>query len=326
MPHGPSVEATARAAHDISYAGSARSRAGRAVIRALERATGRAALVARAEGYAEEIAQGADFWEVMLERFGLRLELLPGSAPGLPREGPLIVVANHPFGILDGLAMGALLSRARGPRAEGQQAGRTRSGARFRILANRVFRQAAELDEVILPISFDETPEAARLNIATRQASLAWLGQGGALGIFPGGTVSTAARPFGLPLDPGWRSFTARMVQKSGATVVPVFFEGQNSRLFQLASHVHPTLRMAFLVSEFRRRTDAPVRLCIGRPLARDMLSRYDGDARGLMARLRHETYALSPSPVPPGALGLELEEKHRERWPSASSIQGSAG
>ncbi|MCC6006829.1 MAG: lysophospholipid acyltransferase family protein [Rhodobacteraceae bacterium] len=299
------------AAEDISYAGSARTRAGRAVIRAAERATGRAALLARARGYEDDIASGADFWEVMLERFGLRLELLPGSAPNLPEAGPLIVVANHPFGILDGLAMGALLSRARG---------------RFRILAHRVFCRAAELEETILPVSFDETPDAIRLNIATRRAALGWLGQGGALCIFPGGTVSTAARPFGLPLDPGWRGFTARMVQKSGATVAPVFFEGRNSRLFQIASHLHPTLRMACLIAEFRRRVDTPVRLCIGKPLAREVLSRYDGDARGLMACLRHETYRLSPRPVPPGMLGLELEEKHRVRWPSASSIQGSAG
>jgi putative hemolysin len=86
--------------------------------------------------------------------------------------------------------------------------------------------------------------------------------------------VSTAAKPFGQPMDPGWRSFTAKMVAKSEATVVPVFFEGANSRLFQIASHLHTTLRMALLIKEFRSRIDEPVRVVIGRA---DPAPRIDG-------------------------------------------------
>jgi putative hemolysin len=86
-----------------------------------------------------------------------------------------------------------------------------------------VFRKAEDINRIILPISFDDTKEALALNIQTRKDALRFLSEGGAIGIFPGGTVSTAARPFGRPMDPGWRSFTARMIAKSEATVVPLF-------------------------------------------------------------------------------------------------------
>ena len=182
-----------------------------------------------------EVAEGRDFWQVMVDRYGLSLDITAGSLANIPSEGPLILVANHPYGILDGLMMGHILSEVRGD---------------FRILAHRVFRKAEDLDRVILPISFDDTKEATKLNIETRKTALRYLADGGAIGIFPGGTVSTAPKPFGQAMDPGWRAFTARMIAKSGATVVPVFFEGANSRLFQVASHLHATLRMALLIKE----------------------------------------------------------------------------
>ena len=195
-------------AREISYASSAASRGGRAMIRVMENATGRLALIKRADGYDDEVRLGRDFWQVMVERYGLDLRVVGGSLDLIPREGPLILIANHPYGILDGLMMGHILSLVRGD---------------FRIMAHRVFRKAEDIERVILPISFDETKEALALNIATRKTALSYLGQGGAIGIFPGGTVSTAAKPFGQPMDPGWRSFTARMIAKSDATVVPVF-------------------------------------------------------------------------------------------------------
>ena len=207
-------------ARDISYAYSAQTRGGRAMIRTMENLTGRIRLIKRAAGYEQEVAAGRDFWQVMVERYGLTLDVVGGRLDNIPRTGPLILIANHPYGILDGMMMGHILSQTRGD---------------FRILAHKVFRKAEDLNRIILPISFDETKEAVALNIETRKTALNYLRDGGAIGIFPGGTVSTAAKPFAQPLDPGWRGFTARMVAKSDATVVPIFFEGHTSRLFQLA-------------------------------------------------------------------------------------------
>jgi putative hemolysin len=284
-------------ARDISYAHSAATKSGRAMIRLMENTTGRLRLIKRADGYEREVAAGRDFWAVMVERYGLTLDVVGGSLDDVPKDGPLIMIANHPYGILDGLMMGHILSETRGD---------------FRILAHRVFRKAEELNRIILPISFDETKEAVRLNIETRKTALSYLSDGGSIGIFPGGTVSTAAKPFSHPMDPGWRGFTARMIAKSNAQVLPVFFDGHTSRLFQISSRLHNTLRMGLLIREFKKRVDTPVRVVIGKPISRDVLDPMAKDSKAMMDYLRKATYELSPTPLKSYDYGFEFEEKHR--------------
>ena len=286
-----------QAVREISYAQSANSKAGRTLIRVAENVTGRLRLIRRAKGYEHEVAAGRDFWEVMVERYGLSLEVTGGSLANIPAEGPVVVLSNHPYGILDGLMLGHILSQTRGD---------------FRILAHQVFRKARELDRIILPISFEETREAVAKNLQTRKESLRYLAGGGAIGVFPGGTVSTSLKPFGQPLDPGWRTFTAKMIAKSGATVVPIFFEGHNSRLFQVASHLHYTLRMAFMINEFRKRVDEPVQVVVGEPVDPSQIQARKSDARELMDYLRLETYKLSPRPIRDLSYGFEFEDHHR--------------
>ena len=285
-------------ARDITYAHSAATKSGRAMIRIMENATGRLRMIKRADGYEYEVANGRDFWSVMVERYGLSLKVVGGSLDNIPAEGPVIMIANHPYGILDGLMMGHMLSERR----DGD----------FRILANRVFRKAEDLNRIILPISFDETKEAMKQNIATRKESLSYLENGGAIGIFPGGTVSTAAKPFSHPMDPGWRSFAARMVGKSDAAVVPVFFDGHTTRLFHIASHLHYTLRMGLLIREFKKRVDTPVKVAIGEPIPREKLDPLAKDARGMMDFLRRSTYELSPTPLRTDEYGFEFEDHWR--------------
>ena len=284
-------------AREISYAHSAETKGGRAVIRILENTTGRLRLIKRAEGYEDEVKAGRDFWAVMVERYGLSLDVVGGSLINIPRDKPVILIANHPYGILDGLMMGHILSTVRGD---------------FRILANSVFKKAEELNRVLLPISFDDTREAMAMNIATRKESLRYLGAGGAIGVFPGGTVSTAAKPFSRPMDPGWRSFTARMVAKSDATVVPLYFDGHTSRLFQIASHLSNTLRLGLLIKEFKKRVDTPVQVVVGEPIGRDTLDPMAQDPKQMMEFLRKATYELNPNPVKPIDLGYEFQERHR--------------
>jgi putative hemolysin len=284
-------------AREISYASSARTRGGRALIRVVENVTGRVSLIRRAEGYEHEVAQGRNFWQVMVERYGLSLDVVGGSLDLIPRTGPVVLIANHPYGILDGLMMGHVLAAARGD---------------FRILAHRVFRKAEDLDRVILPVAFDETKEAVATNLETRKVALSYLAGGGAIGVFPGGTVSTAPRPFGQPMDPGWRGFTAKMIARSDAVVVPVFFDGHNSRMFQLASHLHSTLRLALLIKEFRARVDEAVRIVVGQPIGRDDLAPYLTDQKRMMDFLRTRTYALSPRPLTSLDYGYEFEDRYR--------------
>lgn len=300
----PETRAVAR---EISYANSAVSKGGRAMIRVMENATGRLRLIKAADGYDEEVRQGRDFWDVMVERYKLELNVVGGSLDNIPREGPLVLIANHPYGILDGLMMGHILAQTRGD---------------FRILAHQVFRKAEDLNRIILPVSFEETKEALAQNLGTRKTALKYLADGGAIGVFPGGTVSTAAKPFGQPMDPMWRSFTARMIAKSEATVVPIYFDGHNSRLFQLMSHLHYTLRMGLLIKEFKARTNSKVDIVVGDPISRAELDAHAGDAKALMEFLRHTTYALSPRALDPQARGFEFEDRHRGPEEKSSGIR----
>jgi putative hemolysin len=171
------------------------------MIRLMENATGRLRLLKRAQGYEDDVAAGG-FFNVMAARYGLGLDVVAGSLDLIPKNGPVICIANHPYGILDGLMMGLILSKTRD---------------NFKIVANSAFSRTPDLKRHLLPVSFEANKAALALNLATRKAALSYLEDGGAVGIFPGGTVSTSARPFSRPMDPGWRSFTARMIAKSQA-------------------------------------------------------------------------------------------------------------
>jgi putative hemolysin len=268
------------APREISYSWSAKSKLGKAVIRSLENLTGRPRLLKMALGYEDEVEAGRDFWEVMQERYGITMEFEGGGLENIPTEGPVVMIANHPYGILDGMAMGRMLSATRGD---------------FRIIAHMVFRKADDLKRIILPIDFSETKEAMAQNIATRKAALEYLADGGAIGIFPSGAVSTAAAPFGKATDSIWKTFTAKMITRSKAQVVPVFFNGTNSRLFQIASHLNQTLRTALFISEFDSKVEKPLKVTVGKPLPPEEIQRRHNSPRELMTYLREQTYGLSP-------------------------------
>ncbi len=269
-------------ARDISYATSANGLMGELFIRSIENITGRIGLIKRAKDYDKEVAKGRNFWEVIVERYNIEMNIVEGSLDDIPKKGPVVIVSNHPFGILDGLLLGYILSKTRKD---------------FKIIANRVFRKAKDLDDVILPISFEENREGNIQNINTRNKAICFLQSGGIVGIFPGGTVATSAKLFSRPLDPFWKRFTSKLILKSDATVVPIFFGGSNSRLFQIASHLSYNLRMALLIREFGRKVDRKVDVAIGKKIDSKYLQKYSKDLDGMMEYLRFQSYALSNDP-----------------------------
>lgn len=271
------------ATREISYATTAKSRKGRVLIRSIENTTGRLRLIHRARGYENDIDEQNNFWDVVVRRYGLSLEVIAGSLDNIPTTGPVVVISNHPYGILDGLMMGKILSSVRED---------------FKIMAHRVFSKADEISSSILPISFDGTREAMALNLRTRKDALAFLNEGGAVGVFPGGSVSSPQRIFSRPMDPEWGTFSAKMISQSKAAVVPVFFEGYNSRRFHMAGRMSRTLRTALLVNEFKRRVNKPVKIAVGKQMDRDALGAYARDSRALMDFLRNVTYELSSKPI----------------------------
>ena len=269
----------------ITYAQTTQTLAQRLMISTVENFSGRFNLIKRLRRYEDEGKTSADpdIWHTLVNCFGLDLQLLNSSLSNIPKTGPLVLVANHPFGLLDSTILAYIFSQTR---------------LDYRIIAHQVFLKAPHLLPFVLPIYFDDTKQAMMANVQTRRQALRLLSNGAAIGIFPGGTVSTSAKPFSKPMDPRWRAFTARLILKSQATVVPVYFDGQNSRLFQLASHVHSTVRVGLLLREFEKRVDTSVRVVIGKPIAQSDIQLYANDTPKLMDFLRSRTYNLSPTPL----------------------------
>jgi putative hemolysin len=278
----------------ITYAQTTQTMAQRLMISAVENVSGRLNLIKRLRRYEEEgkTSKDPDIWHTLVNCFGLDLQILEGSLSDIPKTGPLVIVANHPFGLLDSTIMGYLLSKTR---------------LDYRIVAHQVFLKAPHLVPFMLPIRFDNTKHALKANVQTRNEALQLLNEGAAIGIFPGGTVSTGAKPFSKPMDPRWRAFTARLILKSQATVIPIYFDGQNSRLFQLASHVHSSMRVGLLLREFDRRVDTAVRIVIGQPIAPSDIQFYANDTPKLMDFLRSRTYSLSPTPLESYGYGYDF-------------------
>lgn len=250
----------------------------RLVIEAIERATGRPKIERIYQDIKSNALSPVLIWETMLLKLCIRLDYDEAQLAKIPKLGPLVFIANHPFGVVDGLILGALLSRIR---------------SEFFVLVNEVLCRDETMNEFLLPIDFRENREAIRTNIATKQETLRRLHEGQALGIFPAGGVSTAPRKFWKAAeDLEWKRFVAKVIQQTEATVVPIFVHGQNSRLFQMASQISLSLRLSLLLNEVRNKIGREINLSIGDPIAYRQIAHLK-DRQALLDYLREVTFSL---------------------------------
>lgn len=269
---------------EFSYASPEDPRFKRLVIQLIERITGQPELKRMYLEHQNNPKPGESFWEAAISKLRLSIDLNESDMSEIPAKGPVIIVANHPFGVLDGLMVCWLVSRVRND---------------FKVLTNALLNRAEEIKPFLLPIDFEETKAALETNIRTRAEAKSLLERGGALVIFPGGTVSTTPTILARKArDPEWKTFTGRMIVQGKAPVVPVYFDGQNSRLFQIASHISMTLRLSLLFKEVHDRIGERLTIRIGKRIAYETLKGFS-DRKELMAFLRDQTYALE-SAVPP--------------------------
>jgi len=177
----------------------------------------------------------------------------------VPKTGPLMFVANHPFGVVDGIVLCDMALRVRGD---------------LRIMLHSLLCQDSQLAQFFLPIDFQETKKALKTNIRSKQLALEFLSQDIPVLIFPSGMVSTADKfGFGTVRDAPWTTFAAKIIREARATVVPIFFHGQNSRKFHVASHIGEPFRMAMLVHEAINKFGKTVEIEIGEPLTWERLA-----------------------------------------------------
>lgn len=281
----------------FSYAAPTDPAVKRKLIQLVERATGQPALKRLYVDNQRHPRPGESFFAAAVRALGLNVLYDEAALARLPRTGPTVLVANHPFGVLDGLVISWLAQKARPD---------------FLVLTNAILMRAPEVRDFVLPIDFSDTPEARALNLKSRAAARDQLDRGGAVVVFPAGGVSTAPDRLGRrpAVDARWQPFVAQLIQRSQATVVPVWFGGQNSRLFQIASHLSQTLRLSLIFHEVRMRIGATLPVTIGAPIAFEELAAIR-DRQAMADLLMARTYALAGQtpaiPHKPGASATRL-------------------
>lgn len=271
---------------ELSYANADDPPLKRGLIRMLERMAGRdyfAPLYAQWRSDARIEREQAI--RPVLGLIDVELEIIARQWPlAVAPARPLVLVANHPFGILDGIAALTLAEDL---------------GRPFKVLINMELMKVPELGPFSLPIDFRDTPAALERNLATRNEAIRLLREGTTIIVFPAGGVATATYPFGRAVELPWKLFTARMVQAARASVLPVHFEGQCGPLFHLASQVSMTLRLSLLIREFRRSVGRRLIARVGDVVSFEAL-RHGTDRRALIAELYDLVHALAAQPQRP--------------------------
>lgn len=183
----------------------------------------------------------------------------------IPRSGPVVIVANHPFGLVEGAILGALLQRVRPD---------------VKFLANSLLAGIQGLEDCLIPV--DPFGGAAKSNWRGLRQSIAWLSQGGLLVTFPAGEVAALRLPRMQISEPEWNERIARVIRLTQACTVPVFFHGVNSAAFQLAGVIHPRFRTALLPRELLNKKGTNIRVAIGRPVSAQSLACHGSDQEAI--------------------------------------------
>lgn len=265
-------------APDFTYSHPGMSRFRRRLIRAVELASGQPMLRGLYADWSSTSREEEDVFHAALNVLGISPHLeWQSPSVEVPKSGGLLLVANHPFGIVDGLALGHLGLRLRG---------------NVQILTHSVLCQPAEIAPHLLPIDFSGTSQARRTSAQSRRAAIDLLEDGKVVAIFPAGGISTANKPVrGRAHDAEWHSFASRLATIQNVTTLPVYFQGQNSRLFQIASHMSYPLRVALIFNETRRLMNKRLGITLGAPISATELAALPRE--GVVPYLREKTMAL---------------------------------
>ena len=217
------------------------------------------------------------FLDLAFETLNIRIEVADEELAQVPRSGPLVVVANHPFGAIEGLILASLLRRIRPD---------------VRIMANFLLERIPELKELFIPVDPFGGRQAKRINHVPLKTAIDWLKQGGVLVVFPAGEVSHLSLNRRQIIDPAWSKTIGRLIQLAEAPAQAIYFHGVNSKLFQLAGLIHPRLRTTLLPRELINKKRTPLSVRFSQTIAFDKLNRL-GDSQAIIDYLRLRTYML---------------------------------
>lgn len=218
-----------------------------------------------------------DFFEQCLQLLDIRYNVSQADLNKIPTQGPVVVVANHPFGGIEGIIVAAMLSGIRDDTM---------------VMGNYLLQQIPQIRDRIIPVDPFGKKESLSSNIRGIKASIKWVKSGGALVTFPAGQVSHFHLGKQRVMDAKWTPHIGSIIRHAQATVVPIFFPGRNSSLFHVAGMVNPRLRTALLCRELINKKGKHIDLYIGKPIPWQRLKACRNDTE-IVDYLRAGTYIL---------------------------------
>ena len=265
----------------FTFATSEVNKLGQNFIKITEFCTGKLKLKNLYDQYLKENNPPENFWHDAVKK--LELKILPKfhSDVGIPQKGRLIVIANHAFGVADGVTLCSLISNVRQD---------------YKLMTHKVLRQAEAVKDKIIPFDFSQNKEAIRDNIQSRKIAEETLKNDGVLVIFPAGAISTKAKlkRKEKAIDSEWKQFTSKLCIKTKSPVLPIYFEGQNSHLFHVANKMGQTFRYSLMMYELKRKIGDTIKIHVGNLIKFEKLKEI-GDLKEITNYLRKKTYSLDP-------------------------------
>jgi putative hemolysin len=238
--------------------------------------------------------------ERLLREMRIEVRVAPDDLARIPQTGAALVVANHPFGILDGAVLASLLPRVRPD---------------VKLFTNYMVGAVEELADLCIYLDpFDRT-SAHRVNVSGLRQAISHLKNGGLLAMFPAGEVSYWQFRHGEVTDPDWSPTVARLARLTRAPVVPMLFTGRNSVRYHVLGAVHPRLRTIQLPQELLNKTGKEVELRVGTPVSAEKLCRIVPDQQATNY-LRWRTYLLRQRPAMAPAIALQPARRQQEVLP----------
>lgn len=276
----PEIEPQVYDKSGLTYSDTFNSPIRRGIIKTIEWCTGKVQVLRMVRNFEKRgKLEGQAFWRGALEVMGIDVTTPQDQINRIPKEGPVIIVANHPHGLVDGMVLADLIGRVRED---------------YRILV-RAF--LTNLDEdagrYMIPVPFPHEENAQAKMVEMRRKSMAHLKDGGLIALFPSGVVASSHSMFGPMIENEWNLFTAKMIRTSGARVVPLFFPGANSRWYQMANRISPTLRQSLLIHEVVRACGKPQAPVVGPAFDEAEMKERLKDPRECMAWMRDVTLNL---------------------------------
>ena len=247
-------------------------------IRAMEKVTGQPKIKKLYFDYVDDERPRELFWTDALKRLNISYDARREPGAEIPETGPVLVIANHPFGVIDGLVLCAMMSEIRQD---------------YKIITHQVLRQAPAVMDKILPIDFAETDAALATNLETRREAHKHLKNDGAVIIFPAGGISLAPNLIGPAFDSEWKTFAAKLAQTQGTTIVPFFFDGRNSVVYQAARRVSVTLGYSLMFREICKQMNRQVKVTVRTPIHTKELDAFS-NRNDITDFLRRRTYGQS--------------------------------